>query len=124
MAPDSRISACGSRGNLTEGESGCQDLQEGIPQQAGAGAVQGQWGFFKGIFLVSSKSAGTLAPVPAPSAVGIPSVRELHPWDSPCPAWSQCLERAVAVSAGAAGRSFTSAAKQKYSSQPRPALFL
>lgn len=45
MATESEISVGGSRGNLT-GESGCQDLQEGIPQQAGVGAVQGWGGSF------------------------------------------------------------------------------
>lgn len=119
VALETEICASGSRGNLSEGESGCQDLQEGIPQQAGAGAVQGQWVLFKGTFLVSSKSAGILAPVPASSAMGITSMREVHLWDSPCPAWSQRSEGAVGVSAGAAGRSSTSAAEQ-----PRPALFL
>lgn len=124
MAPESGISVSGSTGNLTEGESGCQDLQEGIPQQVGAGAVQGHGVLFKGIFLVLSKSAGILAPVPTPLTMGIPFTREVHLWDSPCPAWSQHPEGAVGVSAGAAGRSSTSAAKRKYSRQCRAALFL
>lgn len=82
MAPESKISARGSRGKLTEGESGSQDVQEGILSRVEQELCRDSGVLFKGIFLVSSKSAGTLAPVPASSAVGIPSMREVHPWDS------------------------------------------
>lgn len=66
---------------------------------------------FKGIFFGSSRSAGTSAPMPTSSAMELPSMKEMHLWDSLCPAWSQHPEGAVGVSAGAAGSSSTRAAK-------------
>lgn len=102
--------------------------QEGISQKASQDVRIGRRGFlsrlqqelcrdsgvlFKSTFLMSSKSARTLAPVQTSSAMGIKSRRELHQWDSPCPAWSQSSEGAAGASAGAAGRSSTNSAEQK-----------
>lgn len=71
--------------------------QEGISQKASQDVRIGRRGFlsrlqqelcrdsgvlFKSTFLMSSKSARTLAPVQTSSAMGIKSKRELHQWDT------------------------------------------